>query len=217
MAYAVHYTALPKWFKRLITWVATLSMQQGRDATDDDVEAVYAQFEPALFSILDRFAEPKPFVLQAVEELRRMGVKIGSTTGYTDSMMQVVAPKAASLGYEPDCWFSPDSTGGIGRPYPFMIFQNMEALGVSDVRHVVKVGDTVSDIREGVNSGAWSVGVVEGSSELGLSREEFETLGYAEREKLCREAEATFRAAGAHFVIGNMSELPQLIRNLGVN
>lgn len=26
MAYAVHYTALPKWFKRLITWVATLSM-----------------------------------------------------------------------------------------------------------------------------------------------------------------------------------------------
>ena len=43
-------------------------------------------------------------------------------------MMQVVVPKAKELGYEPDCWFSPDSTGGMGRPYPYMIFRNMEEL-----------------------------------------------------------------------------------------
>lgn len=30
-----------------------------------------------------------------------------------------------------------------------MVFRNLEALGVRDVRNVVKVGDTVSDIREG--------------------------------------------------------------------
>lgn len=39
-----------------------------------------------------------------------MGLKIGSTTGYTDEMMALVVPEAAQMGYSPDCWFSPDST-----------------------------------------------------------------------------------------------------------
>ena len=45
------------------------------------------------------------------------------------------------------------------------------------MKNAVKVGDTVSDIKEGVNAGVWSAGVIEGSSELGLSEEEFEALG----------------------------------------
>ena len=189
---------------------------QGHPADEEDVEAVYAQFEPKLFSILDQFASPKPHTLETVTELRAMGVKIGSTTGYTDSMMAVVVPEAARLGYHPDCLFSPDSTDGKGRPYPYMIFENMKALGVTDVKNVVKVGDTVSDIKEGVNSGVWSVGVIEGSSELGLSQDEFDALAPEAREKVCSKVEETFRKAGAHFVIRNLSELPQLIRFLGI-
>lgn len=188
----------------------------GHAATDEDVEAVYSQFEPKLFSILDNFAAPKPYVLDTMAQLREMGLKIGSTTGYTDAMMAVVVPKAAELGYAPDCWFSPDAVGGKGRPAPYMVFENMKALGVSNVNHVVKVGDTVSDIKEGVNAGVWSVGVLEGSSELGFGQEEFESLPAEEQDAACRETEATFRAAGAHFVIRNLSELPGLIRALGI-
>ena len=40
-----------------------------------------------------------------------------------------------------------------------MIFANMQALGLSSVKNVVKVGDTISDIREGVQAGVWTVGV----------------------------------------------------------
>lgn len=189
---------------------------QGHPANDEDVEAVYAQFEPKLFSILHQFADPKPHTLEAVAELRKMGLKIGSTTGYTDSMMAIVAPEAEKQGYKPDCWFSPDSTGGKGRPFPYMMFENMKALGVTNVKNVVKVGDTVADVKEGVNAGVWSVGVIEGSSELGLSQAEFEALDAAEREDLCKKAEETFRSAGAHFVIRDLSELPQLIRSLGI-
>lgn len=43
-----------------------------------------------------------------------------------------------------------------------MMFRNMEALGVTDARRVAKVGDTVSDIREGKNAGCISIGVIEG-------------------------------------------------------
>lgn len=188
----------------------------GHAAGDKDVEAVYAQFEPKLFSILTDFAAPKPYVLDAVAQLRAMGLKIGSTTGYTDAMMGVVVPKAAELGYAPDCWFSPDAVDGKGRPAPYMVFENMKALGISDVKRVVKVGDTVSDIQEGINAGVWSVGVLEGSSELGLSQEEFEALTAEERNAACRKVEKTFRAAGAHFVIRNLSELSQLLRAIGV-
>lgn len=187
----------------------------GREATEEDVDAVYAQFEPKLFSILDQYAAPKPFVVETAAKLREMGLKIGSTTGYTDAMMNIVVPKAAQQGYAPDVWVSPDGVEGKGRPYPYMIFANMKKLDVTSVRNVVKVGDTISDVKEGVNAGVWTVGVIEGSSELGLSQEEFEALTPQKRETACRKVEESFRGAGAQFVIRNLSQLPELICALG--
>ena len=187
----------------------------GRKPCDTDVDAVYAQFEPKLFSILDQYAAPKPFAVETAARLREMGLKIGSTTGYTDAMMNIVVPQAEKQGYAPDFWISPDGVDGKGRPYPYMIFANMKALGVSAVKNVVKVGDTISDIKEGVNAGVWTVGVVEGSSELGLSQSEYEALTEAEQEKVCRQVSERFRAAGAQFVIRDPKELPALIRALG--
>lgn len=187
----------------------------GREASEEDVEAVYAQFEPKLFSILKDYSSPNPFVLETVDTLRKMGIKIGSSTGYTDAMMDIVVKGAAKEGYSPDFWISPDGVGGKGRPYPYMIFENMKVLGVSSVKNVVKVGDTVSDIREGVSAGVWSVGVIEGSSELGLTQEEFEQMSPEQKEKECCRVEQVFRKAGADFVIDNLSQLPALIRMLG--
>lgn len=188
----------------------------GCKADEKDVDAVYAQFEPKLFSILDRFASPKPFAVEVAAQLREMGIKIGSTTGYTDAMMNIVAPQAAKEGYAPDFWISPDGVGGKGRPYPYMIFANMQALGLSSVKNVVKVGDTISDIREGVQAGVWTVGVVEGSSQLGLSQQEYQQLSPEVQEDVCRKAEIGFRQAGAQFVIRNLSQLPALIQALGM-
>lgn len=84
----------------------------GRPAGEEDVEAVYALFEPKLFSILDRFSTPKPFAVETAAALREMGLKIGSTTGYTDSMMHIVAPKASPAGLRPRLLDQPD---GVGR------------------------------------------------------------------------------------------------------
>ena len=100
----------------------------GRYWTEDDVEALYAQFEGKLLSILDGYTQVKPYVLETVDTLRKNGIQIGSTTGYTDKMMDIVVPKAKENGYAPDFWFSPDSVEGMGRPYPYMIFKNMAAM-----------------------------------------------------------------------------------------
>lgn len=156
--------------------------KQGRKWTEEDVQKVYELSESKILEIVHNYAEPKPYVVETVNKLREMGLKIGSTTGYTDEMMALVVPKAAELGYAPDCWFSPDSTNKKGRPYPYMIFRNMEKLELKDVSRVMKVGDTVADILEGKNAGMVTVGILEGSSVMGLTQEEYEALMYITRE-----------------------------------
>lgn len=69
-----------------------------------------------------------------------------------------------------------------------MMFRNLEALGVRDVRNVVKVGDTVSDIREGLCAGVRSIGVAEGSSVMGLTQAEYEALDSAGQDAACERA-----------------------------
>lgn len=68
----------------------------GRDFTEDDVEEVYQTSEKSILKIVHKFADPKPFVIDTVGYLRDHGIKIGSTTGYTDEMMDIVVPEAAA-------------------------------------------------------------------------------------------------------------------------
>ena len=175
----------------------------GKEPGEEEAQALYQVFEEKL--------DPKPGVVETVNRLRRNGFRIGSTTGYTDKMMEIVVPAAKEKGYEPDVWFSPDSTGQKGRPYPYMIFRNMEALEIKKVRRVLKVGDTVSDIKEGRNAGAWSAGIVVGSSEMGLSLSEYEALEQDEKERFCRITADRFLEAGADKVFYTMEDLGEFL------
>lgn len=185
-----------------------------RDFDESDVDALYSNFEPLLIASLSKYTEPLPEVIDVVRGLRESGLKIGSTTGYTDSMMKIVLKGAREKGYEPDFWITPDSTGSNGRPYPYMIFRNIEALKLTAPFNVIKVGDTTADIKEGINAGVWSVGVVVGSSEMGLSYEDFSNLSEIEKNRVIKNTEESFLGAGADFTIKSMSELPGLIQRI---
>ena len=186
----------------------------GRGWTQEDVDMLYREFEPALFRVLPDHCDVLPGAVKAASVLRGMGVKIGSTTGYTAAMMEIVTREARKAGYAPDALICPDEAGGIGRPSPFMLFRNMEKLGEGDVRRVLKLGDTVADIEEGKNAGCVSVGAIRGSSILGLSREEYGALTDAERAHRFEKARAEFIAAGADYVIDSIEALPELIETL---
>lgn len=186
----------------------------GNAPTKQDVDAVYKASETSIMSILENFAEPKPFVLDTMQELRELGIKIGSTTGYTDEMMDIVVPKAKKSGYSPDFYCTPNSVNNVGRPYPYMVFKNIEALKIPDVASVIKVGDTVADIKEGKNAGIISVGVIEGSSVMALSKAEFNSLTDEEKSLERSRVENVFKFCGADYVIKNMGELIDLIKFL---
>ena len=186
----------------------------GRVFNEQDVEKLYAEFEPALISSLIDYTDPIPGVIETVQTLRSHGLKIGSTTGYTQMMMDVVVPNALKKGYGPDFYITPDGTNSLGRPYPYMIYRNIEALNLSATWKVVKVGDTTSDIKEGVSAGVWTVGVIIGSSEMGLSLEEYDALSEVEQEAVIFNTKQTFIEHGADFTIKSISELPQLIEEI---
>ncbi|MDR2089764.1 MAG: phosphonoacetaldehyde hydrolase [Clostridiales Family XIII bacterium] len=186
----------------------------GRPWTDGDVDEIYARFEPALFAVLRGHAAPLPGVLETVARIREMDVRIGSTTGYTAAMMELVAGAAASAGYAPDCLVCPDEVGGVGRPYPYMIWRNLEKMGVLSVGEALKVGDTAADMQEGKNAGCLVVGVIEGSSMLGLSEAELGALREDEKRRAFEEARRGYMWAGADRVIDNIRELPELLASL---
>ena len=184
----------------------------GKEPGEEEAQALYSIFEEKLLSILPDHSGVKPGVVETVNRLRRNGILIGSTTGYNDKMMEIVVPAAKAQGYEPDVWFSPDSTNKKGRPYPYMVFRNMEKLELKDVSRVMKVGDTVSDILEGKNAGLVTVGILEGSSVMGLTQEEYEALSEKEREAADKKAEKTYLEAGADYVVRDMRGILDLMQ-----
>ena len=187
---------------------------QGRDWAEADVDALYESFEETLRQVVAEYSLPIPGVPETVEELRKMGLKIGSTTGYTAEIMSLVAPVAAREGYAPDCIVTPDQTDGLGRPTPFMLYACMQRLRVWPANRVVKVGDTLSDIREGKSADAWAIGILTGSNLVGLDQTEAETLPAEQVEARKADARQAYLKAGADLVIDSIRDLPEAIRTL---
>jgi len=185
--------------------------RMGRTYTTNDVDQMHEEFEPKLLEILHRFSEPIEHVVDVVNQLRQDGLKIGATTGYNDAMMKIVANKASENGYKPDYWLTPDAVNGKGRPYPYMIYSNMMHLDMGMPSQVIKVGDTASDMQEARNAGVWAVGVIKGSSMLGLTEEEVNAMEHNALLEHIEAAKQKFIDCGAHYVIEKMSHLPDII------
>lgn len=185
----------------------------GRDWTEADVQEMYLSFEKHLFASLSDFTTPIPGVLETVAKLREMGIKIGSTTGYTAAMMEVVRPGAAAKGYVVDNLVTPDGLPA-GRPAPYMVYRNMIDLAIPSIEQVIKVGDTLADIREGVNAHVCSIGIITGSNEMGITEAEYDALPEAELLHLKEEVRNRMLLAGADYVLDNITELPAYIQSL---
>lgn len=189
------------------------SEKYNREWNEDDVENLYIKFEEKLHEVVAEYSKPITGVVETVEKLRSMEIKVGSTTGYNNEMMKQVIPAAEKAGYKPDCVITPDVTG-IGRPTPFMLYEAMRQLNVYPVKSVVKVGDTITDIYEGTNAGAWSIGILTGSNLLGLTEEEYNEMSADVLAKLKEETKAKYLNAGADMVIDNICELPEVIEKI---
>lgn len=190
---------------------ALFKVAQGRDFTEQDVDEMLAVFTSKLMSEISAHTALNPYVSETVAYLRDKQIKIGTTTGYTRDMLAPVALAAKAQGYAPDSILTPDDVQGKGRPSPDMINKNLQQLAIQNRQSVIKIGDTVADIAEGKNAGILSVGVIEGSSIMGLTEAAYVQLSDAQRQSEIDRVRQVFEAAGADEIILNLSELPALI------
>ena len=68
--------------------------QYNRDWNQADVDEMFAQFNQQLLAVLENYATPIDGVLETIQQLRKADIFIGSTTGYTREMMDIVEEKA---------------------------------------------------------------------------------------------------------------------------
>jgi len=185
----------------------------GEAPSERDVERLFADFLPKQASILAEFSEPIAGVCETVTAWRDAGLKIGSTTGYTRALLDAVIDVAAQRGYRPDASVTPDQVGA-GRPAPFMCYRNAIELQTFPLSAFVKIGDTPSDIAEGLNAGMWTIGISMTGNEIGLSRRDFEARPPEQQGALKARACSRLSQAGAHFIAPSVAECNEFLREI---
>jgi phosphonoacetaldehyde hydrolase len=175
-----------------------------------DVESLYAGFTPRMMDAIGPSSVLIPGVAAVAAELRDRGIRIGSTTGYTRPMLDQLLAPAAAAGYAPDLSLCPDDAPG-GRPYPWMCFRLAIELKITALWRAVKIGDTESDVAEGINAGMWTIGVTRSGNGVGRSLAEWQALDPAAQKAALAQAEAPLRKAGAHYILESAADcLPVL-------
>lgn len=182
--------------------------RHGRDFNEDDVRAIFEVFEPMNVASAADHAGFIPGAVETFAALQARHLRLGSTTGYTRAIMDVVEPIAAAGGYEPEIVVCAGDLPA-GRPSPLMMWYAMARMGVWPASSVVKVDDTPVGMGEGMNAGTWAVGIALTGNMCGLSETEVTALSEAERGRIRAKATTELRAGGADLVIDSIAELPQ--------
>ncbi len=195
---------------RLPRVAAACQQDTGHPSSEADVESFYAEFIPAQLDTLVNYSGLIPGVREVAFQIQRQGLKIGTTTGYTRAMLQLLVEEAAMQGYVPDANLCPEDVAA-GRPHPFMILRLAAQLGLWPLAAVVKVGDTIADVQEGLSAGAWSVGVAITGNMIGLSEAAWNTLPPAEQGTRAEFAREALLRAGAHYVIDRAADIVPLL------
>lgn len=187
----------------------------GHDCVESDIDAMYEESITIQIAAVVEYSDLIPGTLETVQYCRSRGMKIGSSTGYSQSIMNRLLPVVSQHGYTPDAAVTPSSVPQ-GRPAPWMIYQNAIQLEVYPMAALVKVGDTIPDITEGLNAGVWTIGLTQTGNELGLSPIEVEALSSDELEMRLGLIESRLREAGAHYVVRTIADVPPILADIEI-
>lgn len=184
----------------------------GGPATEADIDALYDEFIPLQVESLPGYCDLIPGVVECVAWLREHGVPVATTTGYNREMTGIVLEGMKRRSFVPDLAIC-GSDVPAGRPAPWMIFRAMEELRICPPSAVAVIGDTLADVRSGVNAGAWTVGVTRTGNMLGLTEAQVEQLDEGALCELLAQAEEEMLTAGADAVLESFADLPSLLED----
>lgn len=178
----------------------------GSEPDQAAVDQVMAALQAPMIRLAQETAELTPGAAETVRRLRQDGLKIGSCTGYTREMMQMVLARAAAQDYVPDGLVCAHETPQ-GRPSPLMIYKACVDLDVWPLSRVVKVDDAEVGMAEGRNAGCFTVGVAASGNMVGLTAQALAELDPETRAARLADAGDRLCAAGADLVIDTVADL----------
>ncbi len=187
----------------------------GKYPDQGSVDAMFADFVPMQLDCLREYTTLLPHVAEVTQAFQKDGIKIGSSTGFVRSMVDILEADAKKQGYVPDASVAGDEVEHGARPRPFMVYRNLDLLDVSPIQSVVKVDDTVSGVGEALEAGCWGVGIASYSNYMDIdSMEHAASLSEAEMDRRLKVTREILRKAGAHYVIDTFDQLPEVIADV---
>lgn len=155
-----------------------IAKKMGRNLSFEDFEKYeFPEIHAEAMEIFERYSEiminyyrknvsAMPGAEETFEWLHANGIKVATDTGFhrdvTSAIMEGLQWQERGLI---DLCVDVESTGGVGRPAPFMVFYAMEKLGIQSVHEVIKIGDTPADLLSGFNAGCiGNIGVLSGAN-----------------------------------------------------
>ncbi|XP_071112166.1 phosphonoacetaldehyde hydrolase-like [Haliotis cracherodii] len=188
----------------------------GRDPTDKDVDDMFQTFVPIQLDVIRQYGQLIPGTKDSVDELRKdFGCKIGVTTGFLRSMVDILLEEAKKQGYVPDATVAGDEVVNGARPKPFMVYRNLDLLDIHPIQSVVKVDDTISGIGEALEAGCWGVGLARYSNYMNVdSLEQEAELSDEDIQDRLQKTRDILRKAGAHYVVDSIVDLPDVVKDI---
>lgn len=133
--------------------------------TGEEIDTAYQSFKTALKTAYDSLeVKPTTGATGFLKQLRRAGIKVVLNTGYDAATAQSLIDKMGwKAGQEYDLLVTADQVAQ-SRPAPDMIALAQAKFGIASAQHIVKVGDSAIDIKEGKNAACgYTVGVTTGA------------------------------------------------------
>ena len=105
-----------------------------------------------------------PALLSYFNVLRYNDIKICLNTGYNKEIQNLLIDKLGMLDHIDDYISSEEVDKG--RPYPYMIERLMSRNNIDNSYEVIKIGDSIADIKEGKNAKCYTVAVLSGAGHV---------------------------------------------------
>ena len=189
----------------------------GQYPNQADVDRMFEDFVPMQLDCLRNYTTLLPLVAETTQSFQKQGIKIGSSTGFVRSMVDILEEDARKQGYTPDASVAGDEVINGARPKPFMVYRNLDLMEVHPIQSVIKIDDTVSGVGEALESGCWGVGIARYSNYMDMdSLEEADSLSEDEIMRRLTHTRDLLQKAGAHYVIDTWEQMPDVIEDVNI-
>ena len=194
----------------------------GRESTLTDAKNLFDDFLPMQLKILSNkdYIKPLPNVIQTLQTLKKMGIKIGLTSGFNCQMTQTILDHSRDIQLE--SYFDtiiPADHPSIkrGRPHPDAVMSNMISMGCEDVKQCIKVDDTQSGIYEGQRAGVLTMGLTRYNNFNGMYTDDIDQLEKENPhafEKLMGQSYSHLEDAKPDYIGETLTDLVEVINKI---